>query len=105
MAKNTITLATAQTWAAKWQNDPAHKIKAFLIPQDDITQLFQYEGVCDVRTYMGLDENGIHKMIIVGVDANGKDLIDESKQQFIYDFAKPCPDICDVTSKLYNPKP
>ena len=40
MATNTITLATAQGWASKWQSDPAHKTKAFLIPKKDITQLF-----------------------------------------------------------------
>ncbi len=105
MPKNTITLATAQTWAAKWQSNSQNKIKAFLIPQEDITQIFQYEGVCDIRTYIGIDETGAHKLIIVGVDAAGKDLMDDSKQQYIYDFTKPCPDFCDVTSKLYNPRP
>ena len=41
MATNAITLATAQSWASKWQSDPAHKTKAFLIPKEDITQLFE----------------------------------------------------------------
>ncbi len=105
MATNTITLAQAKTWAAKWQSDPAHKIKAFLIPKEDITQLFEYDGVCDVRTYMGIDETGNHKLIIVGVDANGNDLIDDSRQQYIYDFAQTCPPKCDNNSPLFNPKP
>ena len=105
MATNTITLATAQSWAAKWQSNPANKIKAFLIPKEDITQLFEYDGVCDVRTYFGMDEKGNQKLMIVGVDANGIDLINDAKLQFIYDFALPCPDKCDINSKLYNPKP
>jgi hypothetical protein len=104
MATNTIPLATAQSWAAKWQSDPAHKTKAFLIPKVDITQLFEYDGVCDVRTYMGIDETGNQKIMLVGVDANGNDLIDDARQQYIYDFALRCPDICDINSKLYNPK-
>ena len=104
MATNTITLATAQIWAAKWQADPAHKIKAFLIPKEDISQLFEYEGVCDVRTYMGVDETGIHKLIIVGVDIDGNDLINPARNQFIYDFTRPCPEDCDTRSPLFNPK-
>jgi hypothetical protein len=105
MATNTITLATAQGWAAKWQSDPANKIKAFLIPKEDITQLFQYDGVSDVRTYFGMDESGNQKLMIVGVDANGNDLIDDARQQFIYDFAQRCPDVCDTRSPLFNPRP
>lgn len=104
MATNTIPLETAQKWAAKWQSDPAHKIKAFLIPKEDITQLFKYDGVCDVRTYMGIDEEGNHKLIIVGVDADGKDLINADQEQFIYDFARPCPTECDMRSPLFSPK-
>ena len=105
MATNTITLATAQIWVAKWQSDPAHKTKAFLIPKVDISQLFEYEGVCDVRTYMGVDETGNHKLIIVGVDIDGNDLIDASRNRFIYDFAEPCPMKCDPKSPLFSPKP
>ena len=105
MATNTITLAQAQTWAAKWQADPAHKTKAFLIPKQDITQLFEYDGVCDVRTYMGIDETGNQKLIIVGVDKDGNDLINDSRNHFIYDFTVRCPDYCDTRSPLYNPKP
>lgn len=105
MATNTITLETAQTWAAAWQSNPANKTKAFLIPKEDITQLFEYDGVCDVRTYFGMDENGNQKLMIVGVDRYGNDLIDESLNRFIYDFALKCPDVCDTRSPLFNPKP
>ena len=105
MATNTITLATAQIWAAKWQSDPAHKTKAFLIPKVDISQLFEYEGVCDVRIYMGIDETGNQKIMLVGVDIDGNDLINPARNQFIYDFALKCPDVCDTRSPLFNPKP
>ena len=105
MATNTIPLETAKIWAAAWQSDPANKTKAFLIPKEDITQLFEYDGVCNVRTYFGMDESGNQKLMIVGVDANGNDLIDDARQQYIYDFALKCPDVCDTRSPLFNPKP
>lgn len=105
MAINTIPFETAKNWASKWQSDPANKIKAFLIPKEDITQLFEFEGVCNVRTYFGIDKTGAQKLMIVGVDENGSDLIDYAKNQFVYDFAEPCPVKCDTRSPLYITKP
>lgn len=104
MATNTIPLLTAKNWAAKWQSNPTNKIKAFLIPKDDLKQLFEYEGVCDVRTYFGINENEAQKLMLVGVDASENDLTDYSKNQFVYDFALACPDKCDLRSPLFNPK-
>ena len=65
MAINTIPFETAKNWAAKWQSDPANKIKAFLIPKVDITQLFEFEGVCNVRTYFGIDKTGAQKLVFI----------------------------------------
>ena len=50
---------------------------------------------------MGVDETGIQKLMLVGVNADGKDLIDSN--HLIYDKTQPCPDKCDPTSPLYNP--
>ena len=97
---NTITLETAQTWAAKWRLDSP--LKAFWIPKDDIDQMYQHDGTVDLRAYLGIDENGEPKLMIVGVDENGNDLIDEKVEHYIYDFTKPCPNMCDVNSPLYN---
>ncbi|MEW5675191.1 hypothetical protein ABGT15_02655 [Flavobacterium enshiense] len=100
-AVNTITLETAQAWAQKWRATPGATVKAHLIPQIDITQLMNEEGVVDVRAYIGIDETGENKLMLVGVDANGNDLIDDANGQYIYDFTRPCPDTCDVKSPLF----
>ena len=102
MVKNTITLETAQLWASNWRRNPENSVKAFLIPSTDITELLEYEGVTDIRTYVGIDERGTHKLMLVGVDADGNDLIDDVKGQYIYDFTKPCPPVCDVNSPLFK---
>lgn len=101
---NTISLETAQAWAKKWRDTPGATIKAHLIPQADITQLMAEKDVQDVRAYIGIDENGINKLMLVGVDANGNDLINDANNQYIYDFTQPCPDTCNVTSPLYTLK-
>lgn len=104
MAKNTITLATAQTWAAKWRANPANTVKAHLIPEIDVTQLLTEVGVANLRAYIGVDENGVNKLMIVGVDAEGNDMINDQKAQYIYDFTVPCPTTCDINSPLYTLK-
>ena len=104
MSTNTITLATAQTWAANWRSKPQNVIKAYLIPQADITQLMAETNVQDVRAYCGIDENGEYKLMLVGVDSSGNDLIDDAAGDYIYDFTMPCPQTCDVNSPLYTLK-
>lgn len=100
MAKNTITLETAQEWAARWNqyvNDKNNVInlKAFLIPGIDFTQVMAEENVVDVRTYFGIDAQNKEHLMVVGVDQEGNDMIDENLGLFIYDFSEPCPTLCN----------
>jgi hypothetical protein len=104
MPKNTITLTQAQAWATKWRSNPANKVKAHLIPEVDITQLLAEPGITNVRAYIGIDDTGMHKLMLVGVDANGKDMINDATGQYIYDFTMPCPTTCDENSPLYTLK-
>ena len=104
MPTNTITLVQAKSWAKRWNTTaPSNKTKAYLIPQEDITQLMQEAGVVNVRAYNGIDDTGVYKLMLVGVDANGKDMVDEANGQYVYDFTQPCPKVCDTTSPLFNP--
>lgn len=102
MAENTITLEQAQKWASNWRNRPNQEVVAFLIPEVDLTQAIAEENTVNIRTYLGIDENNITKLMIVGVDKNGKDLIDDKNGQYIYDFSQPCQPNCDVDSPLFK---
>lgn len=102
MADFTITLDVAKAWATSWRTNPPKDLaKGHLIPGGALTELLATEGVVDVRAYMGVDETGTQKLMFVGVDSNGKDLIDDN--HLIYDNTEPCPKNCDPTSPLYNP--
>jgi hypothetical protein len=96
--KNTISLETAQNWAKRWKvaqtSGATPPFTAFLIPGIDITQALKPDEAVDVRTYLGIDDTATVKLIIVGVDINGNDLIDESKGFYIYDFTHLCPPFC-----------
>lgn len=103
--ENVISLETAQIWAARWRENPANTVKAHLIPRVDINELLAEKYVVDVRAYIGVDGDGVNKLMLVGVDADGNDLINENNGQYIYDFTQPCPNTCDVESPLYTLKP
>jgi hypothetical protein len=103
--------------------------RAILIPIDDLMAIVEKYTVVDddgnitnslsgVRAYfavkvsdMDLDDDVT--ALIVAVDKEGKDLIntkkglgnpgDDDDDSEIYDFTRPCPDICDVGSPLYIP--
>lgn len=102
MALNTITLKQAQLWAQNWRDKPSPDVYAFLIPEIDITQVMQEKHTVNVRSYLGIDENGNYKLMIVGVDSGGNDLIDDAAGQYIYDFTTGCPKLCDINSPLFR---
>lgn len=102
--------------------------RAILIPIDDLLAIIQkYTTVDDegnvksklsgVRTYFAIkatDEDLSDEVtaLVVAVDLEGNDLIntkstlgvdDDGEGSEIYDFTRPCPDICDPESPLYIP--
>lgn len=101
--KNTIPLELAQEWAKNWRTKQPDNVKAFLIPREDIIELYnniiEKDGQ-DVRGYLGIRDDGEYKMMFVSVDSKGNDMIELG----IYDFTQPCPEYCDTTSPLYNLK-
>ena len=101
MSDFTITLDVAKAWATSWRTNPPKDLaKGHLIPGGALSELLATNGVVDVRAYMGVDETGTQKLMFVGVDADGKDLIDDN--HFIYDKTQPCPAKCDPSSVLFK---
>jgi len=117
--RNTIDLATAKDWTTRWRamesDYNAHNdCRAFNIPLKDLKEVIAEDGVASVRGYIGVEKQIIEgetvfteKLIIVGVDANGKDMISSKdgealdlNSRDIYDFTDPCPDLCDNESPL-----
>jgi hypothetical protein len=102
MSDFTITLKEAQDWATSWRTNPPKKLaKGHLISGTALSELLAIAGVVNVRAYMGVDDKGVQKLMLVGVDTQGKDLIDANHP--VYDKTNPCPDICDPSSPLFTP--
>lgn len=102
MSKFTISLEQAKTWVKFWRSNPPKDLaKGHLILGATLKELLATENVVNVRAYMGVDETSTQKLLFVGVDSNGKDLIDDNHP--IYDHTEPCPKNCDTASPLFIP--
>jgi hypothetical protein len=121
---NAISLETAKKWIAEWRNlestyNKYHRLKAFNIPLIDLKEVTEEKGITSVIAYIGVSKYETHdtkpqeimyqeKLLIVGVDKNGKDMISAVKNpdvlgdgdDDIYDLTTPCPDMCDPDSPL-----
>lgn len=91
--------ATAIQYATDWQAD--HTVKGFVVPLNDFQKVIDEADADTARVYIGLDGSGTEKLMIVGVDSAGSDLIDYDNGLYIYDFTTPCPAMCDEDSPLY----
>jgi hypothetical protein len=112
---NTIPLIEAKRWTKRWKKKEGnynkhHELQAFLIPKIDLLQVLA-EDVDAVRAYIGIDDNGVEKLMIVGTkyDPLTKIYVDmitvgvgnePAGQDDIYDFTTPCPNACDKNSPL-----
>lgn len=101
---NRIELEVAQIWAERWnKNLNALKgIKAFKIQGVNVTAIMSQPGTVDIRVYMGIKDDGVPTLLVVGVDANGNDMIDAGKGCHIYDYSEPCPSSCSGMTSYIN---
>ncbi len=106
-----ISLAEAAILTKNWQKE--NVLKAFLFHKNDIECLAQQTDVVGVRFYPGIVTNkeGDNEpdMIVVGVNSLNQDLIynNTAAREILevsgfYDFALPCPKLCDPESILFH---
>jgi hypothetical protein len=103
MAQNVIELEKAQAWANAWRglkdkSPYVNDLKGWFVPGEDLSQVIG-EGGVNSRMYIGLDGTSL-KLMLVAVNAAGKDMINAAKGWFIYDFSIPIPPKQDPTSPL-----
>lgn len=98
---DTISLATFESWRGAWESNgqaftETTLIKYFTMPLVDLTEVIG-EAPSESRFYLGLDTtktpNEPH-LLLVGVDANGNDMLDYAAGQYVYDVTAPCPPKC-----------
>lgn len=100
--RNVVTVKEARDLVSVWREDFPDQPKAYTVPLTDVQQVLNQRNVYEVRVYLaaevseviGTNIPAVTKILLVGVDKDGNDMIDASKGQYIYDFTKPCPPKC-----------
>jgi hypothetical protein len=95
---NIINLEQAETETHAYQNNPQFQglTKSCAIDKNAYEQLLAQPGVEKVRTYFGLDSNNQLSIVVVGVDAQGDDII----YGVILGDDEKCPYYCPINSPL-----
>ena len=92
-----ITLAEAAELTRRHRDERGGGAeKATLFPRDVFEALLQNPKVKGLRLYHGRNPGGDSATIVVGVDADGNDLLDGE----IFDRGFPCPPVCSGTNSL-----
>ena len=116
----TISVEQAKEWTKNWREKNPKLTKGFLIPVEDLLGSLIEMGVVKtdakgnttinleekqmVRTYRGINKDGIETLIMVGTKKDGdnyNDIINEGEENSgVYDFTTNCPPNCDKNSPL-----
>lgn len=99
--KDTIHNSTFNAWTSRWQSNQKawmaainNSINYFGMPLSDLSSVLETRGAVSSRFYLGLTTQDSIHLVVVGVDAQGNNMLDNSKDQFAYDVSLPCPTAC-----------
>ncbi|MBS1636733.1 MAG: hypothetical protein JST26_12530 [Bacteroidetes bacterium] len=85
-----ISLATGSQWTANYRNASPNSTNAHFFGYKKLNSILKQDGCIGIRAYYALDDQGQKQLILVGVDANEKDL----SAGIILDRSFPCPPYC-----------
>lgn len=92
-----IPLAAAAALTKRYRNGTAKGAqKAGAFHADQVRELLAQPGCVALRIYYGKQEAGEESLVLVGVDANDKEL----SGGVLLEFQFPCPPFCDDGSAL-----
>jgi hypothetical protein len=97
-----LDLGTAKKWAANYRAtlSDADEIQAHYFGFEIIKQILSQPGCVGIRMYYAIDDSGEKKLILVGVDSNGENLMPSENGKtsdegnILGDYSLPCPDYC-----------
>jgi hypothetical protein len=96
-----IDLATAQNWTAHYRaTTNPDDIQAHFFGSEILRQLLDEPGCVGIRMYYAIDDDGSKKLLLVGVDSHGENLLPAANGKLdgggniIVDYSYPCPDYC-----------
>jgi polyphosphate kinase 2 (PPK2 family) len=93
--KHEIALNEALQLVANFRKDPqASKSQGASFDRGAFDKILAQPGCEKIKMYWAKDQNGKFTVVVIGVDAAGKDMIEGP----VMDRILPCPPMCDKTS-------
>jgi len=90
-----ISLEVGAAMTAAYRKVNPNDTRAHFFGKDILNDLLGQSGCMGIRMYYGIDTDGIKQLVLVGVDADGKD-----KTELVVDLSYRCPTLCDPSSAL-----
>lgn len=102
MEGDPLDIATAKKWTSNFRSkaNASDEILAHYFGFEIIQKILGQEGCVGIRIYYALDDNGEKKLLLVGVDSKGENLLPleggrtSDDGDVVADYSYPCPDYC-----------
>jgi hypothetical protein len=103
---DSITFETSKAWIDNYSKENPSGIAAHFFGYQIIEQLLSRKDCVGLRCYYALDNNqGVNKLIIIGVSGNGENILTTSTGEgrvtdeggYAADYSYPCPTYCSGT--------
>ncbi|MFP3834187.1 hypothetical protein [Chryseobacterium sp. SIMBA_028] len=98
LPKHAVSFEEAKRWIIRWQVKELTsglEIKAHMIPSKDVFDIFYKDkGFENYRGYNAIDDDGVYKFLMVGVNSEGYDIVNYDNGDYVYDMTTPCPSVC-----------
>ena len=91
-----IALADAAELTRGHRSANGAEPKGHLFHREALDTILAQPGCSAVRIYRGRGKGGEHHLVLVGVDAQGKDMVSGA----VMERCDPCPPYCDESSPL-----
>jgi hypothetical protein len=95
-----IPFETAKTWISNYQSGNPIGTKAHFFGFEILKQILAEPTCVGIRMYYALDDKGQRQIILVGVNADGENLLPQSQSlrdgdgNIVADASYPCPSFC-----------
>ncbi|MCC6370743.1 MAG: hypothetical protein IT236_07060 [Bacteroidia bacterium] len=91
-----IPLSEASAWTANYRNANPGQINGHYFGGDAIQNVLAQTGCVGLRMYYAINDEGVKQLIIVGVNADGNDLVNG----LLLDRSVLCPPTCGNSNSL-----
>ncbi|QIL77349.1 hypothetical protein [Hymenobacter sp. HDW8] len=97
----------AARWTKNYRTNPGKQEETLTLAhyfgKEFLLSILNEDACAGLRIYQAIDDEGASRLLVVGVDAKGKDLIspiDDDGDGAVGDTPMMCPDNCDPNSPL-----